>query len=66
MKTGDKIILQMSHLLETVRFSAKVVKVNTNGVIVLIPERIRKLQWTEFPNKYYRFPLTAAKAALAK
>ena len=66
MNIGDKIILQMSHLLETVRFSAKVTRVNQDDVIVLIPERIRKMQWTEFPNKYYRFPLAAAKAALAK
>lgn len=61
---GRRVRLSMDHLLQTVTFTAVVIKESDAEVSVRIPARIRRLQWTAYPEAAYRFPRAVAERAL--
>lgn len=53
---GKKIKLSFPHsTMATVSFLATVIKDEEKTFVVRIPERIRKLQWSPYTGKAYRF-----------
>lgn len=53
MKIGNKVRFSFSHLLETVVFSARIVKIKGEFAWVEIPEQIRNLPFPPLKGKRY-------------
>lgn len=54
MKVGDRVKFRHSHLMDTIVFSARVVKIDTDGMVwVEIPTRVRELPFPPLQGKRY-------------
>jgi hypothetical protein len=62
---GRKVRLTFNSCLQTVTFSAVILKENSDGTVtVKIPDRIRATRWSPWTGSAYRFSRAAASKAL--
>lgn len=63
---GKKVKMVMFIIRDQITFSARIIKQYPEYVVIRIPDKVREMLFTDFPEKAYRVPINTAKKALVQ